>query len=496
MFTDALITADFKTPPYFHQLQEFEISCELPARALIWQMRTGKTKVIIDTACHLFKRGKIDCVIVLAPNGVHENWIRRELPIHHWDNIKHETVYWDTAVAGVKAEDTEAKKYWWGEFKNKLGTNNLLWISLASDTMIRKEVRSIIRRAVNMRKGGIMAVYDESHDFRRPGSKRTSMARAITRKASYRRILTGTPIENSPLHAFSQFELLEEGALGFSKFGDFKNEYAEYEMKTTYSGQSYPNLVGFRNLEKLRDSMAPWSSVVLRNDCQDLPDIIPSTRHIELTEEQQHIYTELHQDFEIELNGELVSIGENTARMVKLQQVVSGFLKDEFKDIHTISGGNPRLEALMDEVKLTDGKVIIWCAFHEDMDRVAEALRLAKYEIVEYHGRVSNTEKRKAREAFSPEAENSVKALVGYPTVGLDLSAANKIIWYSHVFDAIKRTQADERATAIGGKNISVVDFIAPGIDGYIVSNVKNKVSIADAISREGMKEVLRKVGI
>lgn len=49
----AAIMADFKTVPYIHQLKEFERSAELPARALLWQMRTGKSKLTVDTACHL-----------------------------------------------------------------------------------------------------------------------------------------------------------------------------------------------------------------------------------------------------------------------------------------------------------------------------------------------------------------------------------------------------------------------------------------------------------
>jgi hypothetical protein len=503
-YTGAAIEADFKTKPYVHQLREFEEHAGAKARALFWQMRTGKTKVMIDTACYLNTQGEVDVVLVIAPNGVHDNWVRRELPIHHWDSVPYEALAWQTDIAGemgitrVKAAEREEWQRqhdaWWEEVKRLLKAPELTWWSIASDTMTRDDVRRLVQRVVRWSRGRLMVIFDESHDFRTPGSKRTSMGRAISRKAEYKRTLTGTPVHNSPLHAWSQFELLEEGALGFTKYGDFKDHHAVYVTKKNRKGQNYPVLDSYKNLDELRDKMAEWTSVVLRSDCEDLPDLVRSTRAIELTDEQLRVYRELHRSFEFELDGKTVSVGEDSAKLVKLQQVVSGFVRDEFGDDHDIPGRNPRLEALVDEVSLTDGKVIVWCAFHVDMDKAAAALRAAGHEVCEYHGRVSDADKRKARELMGPDAENDVKALVGYPTPGLDLSGASKVIWYSHTFDAIKREQGEERATAMHGENVPVVDFEAPGIDGYILTNVRDKVSIADALSRDGLSKALRRM--
>ena len=33
---------------------------------------TGKTKVALDTAAYLYLNGKIDTLVVIAPNGVHQ----------------------------------------------------------------------------------------------------------------------------------------------------------------------------------------------------------------------------------------------------------------------------------------------------------------------------------------------------------------------------------------------------------------------------------------
>ncbi|WP_185847868.1 SNF2-related protein [Brucella abortus] len=483
----AAILADFKTPPYIHQLREFEVSAELPARALLWQMRTGKTKLTIDTACHLARSRLIDAVIVLAPNGVHENWIRRELPIHHWDTVERDTLAWRTSIAGSKGEGRvpahdrrgwrEQHEAFWARAERLLKGQRLAWFSFASETMIRKDVRNLIARVMR-RKKRVMLVVDESDDFGKPGSKKTQMARALARRCAYRRILSGTVVENSPLRAYGQYELLEEGALGFETYADFKDRYAEYERKTNRAGQSYPTLREYKNLDELRERMARLSSVVLREDCEDLPDLVRIARPVELTDEQRQLYRELQRSFLVELDGQEVSVGENTAKLVKLQQVVSGFLIDEYGDLRDVPGGNPRLEALVDEAEMTGGRNVVWCAFRQDMDRVAEALRARGRKVLEYHGRSTDEEKARVRREFAPGSGSDVDDLVGHPKSGgrgLDLSGADKIIWYSHTFDAVVRSQADERATAVGGGNVPVVDLVAPGVDEYILETVSTR---------------------
>lgn len=497
MSLDALLDATMKTEPWDHQLREFEISADLPARALLWQMRTGKTKLVIDTACSLYRRGKIESLIIFAPNGVHENWIVREMRTHLWLNVDVVSLAWQTRVAGLKggnrlsvsqkAEWEAQHLKWWAEFKLIETSKALTVISFNSESMTRKDIRKAIAKLLKKRR--CMIVWDESSDFRTPGSSRTLMSRAIARHAPYRRILDGTVVTNSPLHAYSQYELLEKAALGYDQFGDFKDRYAEYKIVRRPGAKPYPKLEGYRNLEELRERMSVYSSVVLRSDCEDLPALHATTRTIGLTDQQVRIYREIHKQTQIEVaRGEVVSIGERTAKLMKLQQVVSGFLKDDKRVVHDIPGGNPRLEACSEEVFLAPGKVIIWCQFQEDLDRVAKRMRTDGWDVIEYHGRVSTADKAKGRERFRDETQKIV--FVGQPQAGgrgLELIAPN-MIWYSHTFNAIIRKQADERATKMGGGNVQVLDLVAPGVDEYILETVRRNVDVADEVAGNGMK--------
>ena len=77
----------YKTKPFDCQLKNLEATRGLPMHAWFWEMGTGKTKLAIDTAAHLYREREIDGLVVLAPNSVHFNWKTDELPTHLPDDV-------------------------------------------------------------------------------------------------------------------------------------------------------------------------------------------------------------------------------------------------------------------------------------------------------------------------------------------------------------------------------------------------------------------------
>lgn len=485
---------DFRFPPYKHQLREWKRNKDKRAHALLWQMRTGKSRCVIDLGCYWREEYGIDGVLILAPNGVHENWTRRELKKHHWNRVPFNSLAFGTE----KSRTPE----WQAKFDKYLKSDKLFWFAVNSESMVLPDARAAIKRFIKAKKHFFL-IADECHDFRIPGSKRTKMVRSISPKLPMGvRILSGTAVLNSPLHAFSQWELLKKEALGFKNFGSFKRRYAEISFmprcrpdgSEMYNGRKFPTIIGYKHLEELRERMGKFASVVLREDCNDLPPLIETVRYVEPTKRQLKIYRKLHHEYTVSINREDVSIGENTQRFIKLQQVLSGFLKDEYEVIHRIPGENPRLEALMQELAERDGKFIIWCQFREDIRIVAERLELDGIHFVQYHGGVTDKEQRqRAIDAF--QNKKSVQGFIGTPAAGgqgLDLSAAHHIVNYSHTFNAIHREQSVERATAVGGRSITVTDLIVPNsIEEYIRRKVREKVSRSQALAGKGMRDML-----
>jgi hypothetical protein len=501
--TLSLIEANFKTRPWFHQMREFELSADLPERALLWQMRTGKTKAIIDTGSHLSRDDKVDTIIIFAPNGVHANWVERELPVHMWDDVPYHALAWRTRVAGLKltgrltkadvAAWDDARADWWRSYEVVRKSPELTIISFNSESMTRPDVRKALKWLLNNRR--CMVVWDESTDFRSPGSARSKMARSIALKVPYRRILDGTALTNSPLHAFAQFELLKKGALGFTKNADFKDFFAEFESVRGLGGRMYPRLKTYKNLDILQERMAPYSSVVLRSDCHDLPPIDVRRRPVAMSPEQKRVYREVLEQTEVDVgDGTIAHIGALTSKIMKLQQVSSGYIVDKGKQVRRIPGPNPWLDAVSEEVYLAPGKVIVWCMFQQEIDDVVHRLRdVDGHEIMEYHGRVPDEDKRSARNHFNT---NGAKVLIGQPQAGgrgVEFSGADMVINASHVFNAIIRLQANERATKMGGGNVRILDFVSSPTDTYILDSLESNVNIADQVAGRGMQDFLRR---
>ncbi|ALH23488.1 DNA helicase [Pseudomonas phage PaMx74] len=481
----------FRLPNYRHQQDEWDRHRDDDARALLWQMRTGKTKATLDLACYRRQKGDIQAVLVIAPNGVHVNWVRRQLPQHMWETVPYVAHAWQASESHKPehAASLERVLSCRGEALAVLAVN--------SESIIHDKPAKIIARFLRRHQGKCMLVVDESHDFRSPGSKRTKRARSLKRYCRVRRILTGTAVSNSPLAAYSQFELLDDHALGFENFADFEGHFAYYVQERTKGGRSYERLDHYRNLDDLQGRMARWASVVLREDVDDMPDLVMDERTVVLPEAQMKAYRTLLKEMILELEdgGEVEAI-DGGARLVKLQQMLGGFVVDVDGQVRELVSDdeNPRLQAMLDEVRSSDGKAIVWCKYREDIRRVVRTLAAEGIRCVEYHGAVHSQAKRQqAIDDFNNDP--SVRVFVGQPKAGgqgLDLSAADLILWYSHTFDLIERDQANERATQIGGKTVTIKDFVTPGtVDEYILANLGEKRSVSESLAGRGLRDRL-----
>lgn len=472
----------FKTQPYRHQAKEFDEHKNDPARALLWQMRTGKTKVMIDTAAYQFCQGAVTGVIVLAPNGVHNNWIKRELPVHcsvpykfHVYRAASVKTKWHQAGVNVVCNKAEG---------------HLSFLALNSESIRTESAQKVIKQFLRAHKGKVFLIVDESHDFRTPGSRRTRVARSLAKHCAFRRILSGTAVSNTPLAAWSQFEILEPGALGFRTFGDFKAHHAIYRMARTKGGRQFEQLVDYANLDELKDKIGQWSSVVLREDCDDMPDLSETITPFTMGDKQRKIYDRLVKDYILEDAGY-----DGGARLLKLQQITRGWYKDEFGDVVNVVSDehNPALQALERDVSSTDNKIIIWCQFREDIAKVSALMKRMGIDAVEYHGGIKPADREKAIDNFM--RFKKFRVFIGQPQaggVGLNLSAASTIIWYSHTQDLIIREQASERATKVGGRVIDIIDYECDdSVDGLVLTSHRNKRNVADDVAGLGLKYTL-----
>jgi hypothetical protein len=464
-------------------------------------MRSGKTKAMIDLACYLYRMGRIDGVVVFAPNNVHANWTRKELPKHHWDGVPYLAMAWSSAESLKPQYDFDFKA-----LINQRPAAGLVWFAVNAEALAQPRAKEYVKAFCKRRK--FLMIVDESHDWRRAGSKRSQFLRSWVRdRAAVRRNLSGTMVENSPFHAYAQYELLQKGALGYTTQGDFEKRYGVWETETIYvktphgaRQREIPKCVGYQNQEELRERMAAWTSYVYRDQVDDMPELIPSVLEFELEGQQKRIYNEVAKGGLAKLDsGEYLGEAEGGVLITRLQQIASGWVVDEDGRVHDLMPPeeNPRLLALKSELALCGPKTIVWCRYREDIARVLAACKSWGYRPVDYYGGTPRKlrpvhEDRFMRDPTCGPMVANAKAC----GVGLDFSAGSNIIWYSHTHgDLIGRKQADERCTQKGGRSIGVTDMVARGsVDEKILADQEAKVEATDYLTGSGLRRYLETI--
>lgn len=491
----------FKTKPYKHQLECLNRFGRQQAFALLAEMGTGKTWIVINNIADLWSSQDCDAVLVLAPNGVHTNWTRLELPKHMPDWVRWKSAAW---VAGGNKRDKEALEALYDNPNSgELRVLTMNWEALQS----KRGFEEAERFANTTRR--LMIVCDESDAIKNPSAARTKALMKLKKFSHWRRIMSGTPINNAPFDAFSQFTFLDETILRTTSFYAFKAEYAEMlqegnplltAIKKRSGSRFTPQVVArgvggrpkYRNLDKLSRLIAPHSFRVLKKDCLDLPEKIYKTLVFSMTREQIEVYKKAEEECRIVFENEETPFNKLVA-VTKLAQITSGYY------IHPLStepvrieGDNPKLDLLVERVEriVEQGdKVIVWARYRIEIEDIVRRLQEAGIACVQYHGGIGKDERTQAIEDFE---RGGAQVFVGNQQAGgtgITLVAASYVIYFSNNFSLRDRLQSEDRAHRIGQtRNVTYVNIVAKGtIDEAVVKALSSKKDVADTIIDKGL---------
>lgn len=476
----------YKTDPFKHQREEFESHRDDSARAIFWEQGTGKTKLAIDTMAWLYQTGKINSAIILAPKGIHRNWIVEELPKHLPESVAKESfqLTYRTDKTITRWFQDEIRRFW--------SHDKLRIIAMSYDGLMTAKGRDLLWKLFKS-PGECLYIADESARIKAPKAKRTIRAVASSKYAKYRRILSGTPVANSPFDIYSQLKFLDENfwkkyAIG-SSFG-FRTQFAQYVQVERKDGRVFPKLVSYQNLDKLKQIVDTVSTRVTKDDVLDLPPKLYSKVYFELNDAQRRIYDDLVNEFMTFLDsGEMVTAPLAIVRLLRLQQICSGYLpSDENPDkLVPIGKSNPRLALLGEYTQDLEHQTIIWSRFRHDIDLVCDLLGK---EAVRYDGAVDDDGRARAIDAFQGGDAKFFVANQQVAGEGLTLTAARNVIYYTNSFKLTERLQSEDRPHRIGQHfPVNYVDFIALNtIDPHIVSTLASKLDIASMITGDQVK--------
>jgi SNF2 family DNA or RNA helicase len=319
-------------------------------------------------------------------------------------------------------------------------------------------------------------VVDEAHRMKDPKSQQTRACWAIQDQPSvkYRIALTGTPVANNVGDLWAIMR-------GVAR-RDFptKTEFIDRFALIAWNQHAVLDIVGVRpdRRDEFNLVVHPRMRRVLKDIVlPELPDKVRVTRTAPMTGKQQRAYRQMEEDMMAEVEDGVIVSSTNLVKATRLLQFSSAFAKLNHerltpKGLPTVELFEPSpkidvMEEILDE--LGDRQVAVCAMSRQLIDLAAARLLRRKERPVSFRlltGAVTPAERATNVAAFQRGEARVMLFTVQAGGVGVNLTAADTIIFLQRSWSMLENRQAEDRVHRIGSErheSIQVIDIVAPG---------------------------------
>jgi len=448
---------NLRIKPYIHQREGVDFFASRQYGAITDEMGLGKTKTFIDFV--LYRKWKK--ILIVCPLSVIGSWEREVSSNIDMPVIK---------LVGDKKKRTDA----------------LLKAEDGFYIINYEGVKSMSKLLINEKFDAIMC--DESTKIKNIRADRSKAAYSVADTIPNRFIATGTPISNNLVDWLGQSRLLNRCLLG-TYFTLFRERYCKM------GGYMDMKIIGYKNVQELKDLISLVSLRRTKKECLDLPEKIFEVRDVPMEPEQSAVYKELRDDLMSEVGGEVFSVSNALAKLTKLQEVSGGYIErtDILSDDDGLKTGENRvvrdlpcskLNELLEISEEIDGQFIVWCRFTREIQKIYKMFMDNGILSEMFYGKTSMDERDRIVKDFQSGKFRVFIGQIDTGGLGITLTAASTVIFYSNTFELDKRLQAEDRAHRIGQKNnVVYIDLVSRGtVDAGILRALRNKKSVADMV--------------
>jgi SNF2 family DNA or RNA helicase len=445
----------FQTAPRPYQAEAVTYAYAQRATLLDLFMGLGKSKVAIDT---LVNRGH-ERILIVCPKSV--------VPVWEQQFARHGTPSYAVTkldTGSVQRNLTLAKAAYnarWPSGQVLVVNYDALWRQPFGKWVEDKQWDCLI--------------YDEIHALKSAGSKRSRFCYRLSLHATQILGLSGTPLPHSPADVYGVYRALDPTIFG-TNFKKFQDEFCILGGYGGYEVLGWKNTAEFaRRYDSIRFHV-PRGVITL-----------PETQRIDhpvaLPKPARETYTKLAEDFYARVASGDVTIANALVRILRLQQVASGFVTDDEGSLQELHSG--KAEALSDllEGLAPDEPVVVFARFTRDLEmicRCATGSGRAYYEI-------SGTAK--DLDAWNAAAGGAVLGVqVGAGAEGIDLTKACYCIFYSLPLSLAQFDQAHARVHRPGQTRPVVYYYLLAQatVDRTIFRALQQRRDIIEAVVQGG----------
>ena len=275
-----------------------------------------------------------------------------------------------------------------------------------------------------------LIIADESHRIKAADGKRSRAMFRLAQQARYRLALTGTPLHHRPVDIWAQYRFLDPGCF-FESYPEFEQRYGAFrvqdgEIRPAHAAQEFTRrmrLIGF----------------TARTVDLQVPPVQFLRRYTALGAEARRIYEELEHQLVADIGAGTVTANNLLTRLIKLQEVTSGFVVDDMSREHVVDRAKEELLADVLEDLPPDEPVVVFGLFRHDHARIRAVADRMGIPVSEVTG---------STKSLDDWYAGRTRLLIVAPRVGseaLDLSRARYAIAYSLGFSAGDFAQAVAR---------------------------------------------------
>lgn len=476
---------EFKQKPYKHQLEGIRFLLENKwGGALLMEPRTGKTKTTIDYLSILASAGKIDRAVIIAPARVLDVWVEE---FHKNCPLLHTVFVWDRNGRRAGPPPPVNPVYQLSVLLVNYDAFATPGKKLASGRRSKASGRFLTRKLIYRWLDGQRAacVLDESHKIKSPSGRAANLIVSMAPTFDYRVILTGTPVTKAKriFDIYMQWQFLNPDRFEqWPSALDFKNQFGKWTQRN-----GFPQFLGSKNEEQLKELLYQDSYSVTRAECFDLPPRTNVIQNVTLTSSAA-VYDELAAEMVAEIeHGDLTHLTEASIPLtltLRLSQITGGHVTSTEGDlVKTGTEKEDALKALLEEHLENEEKVVVCARFRADLDtveRLAADLGMPCYSV---RGGLKRAEVTDNIRSFREEGSAAVCALnPAAGGLGIDLSTAAHMIWYSLTPSWVDYTQACDRI-ALSDTATTFTYLLATGtVDHLLYETLQNDGDVAQAI--------------
>ena len=283
--------------------------------------------------------------------------------------------------------------------------------------------------------------YDEATALKNPTTNRFRQFYFwVTQHNPWLWMLTGTPIAQSPVDAWSLARLVGNPSVRRTYTG-FKDQV----MTKVSRFKWVPNANALAICDQVLSPRIRFSL----DECVDLPDMVYENRETDMTLEQQKAFREMREKAVVAAHN--ITAANAAVMLSKLVQICCGVVYDRHGN-EVMLDANPRLEALCEVLDELGGRAIVYVPLRSVQEWLNRKLK-ERYNVRSVHGDVSAKLRTQYFKEF--QTESTPMVLLAHPAVtahGVTLTAANTIVWFAPIYSLEKYEQANARIRRVGTK--------------------------------------------